>query len=452
MGRKFQINLDDEISLFDDVEHDLEQQYEEEYYFDHPDEKPVVVSDGACNLSPLYPTDSELNAKQYLNLFADPYHRFMPHQPLMGHALINTQAENPIAQQFNPPVTNAYGVQYTQINNIRLFEYQGQKMALGEAEDGTQMIARRSIQVKFKDKDKDKDKDKNKSEYDLLLFSPLHDGSGRKKHLGQHKAAPFLKSSVTTSEQQLIDTLDEMPAQHKGGKVTVDKVSIQYRETHKRRPTQKRVMGRKSAQQIMLSFYQDYQDILSPSMKTLMEYAIFTGRNEWTHALGHRLCPLSRNPQTRDNLVAGPFWLNSKMNVTEKFIVHHTKHGQNKKTRLKCILDTLPGGDVIDRGFIKAKVSQGKRKVTIRQELDAWVKYPIYSHVTDIPQTVLVSQALLEGHKPYCVAATHLGKITSYDDLDVFGISESQNNADSSDSDDLSDVDVLKNELKQIRI
>jgi len=31
MGREFQINLDDEISLFDNVEKDLEQQYKEEY-------------------------------------------------------------------------------------------------------------------------------------------------------------------------------------------------------------------------------------------------------------------------------------------------------------------------------------------------------------------------------------------------------------------------------------
>ena len=76
----------------------------------------------------------------------------MPHQHLMGHALINIHAESPTAQQFNPPVKNAYGVQYTQINNIRLFEYQGQPMALGDAEDGTPMIARRSIQMQLKEK------------------------------------------------------------------------------------------------------------------------------------------------------------------------------------------------------------------------------------------------------------------------------------------------------------
>lgn len=175
-------------------------------------------------------------------------------------------------------------------------------------------------------------------------------------------------------------------------------------------------------------------------MKTLMEYVIASGDNEWTHALGHRLCPLSRNPQQRNNLVAGPAWLNSKMNVTEKFIVHHAKHGQNKKTRLKCILNTLPNSDVIDKGFIKAKVTQGKCKVTVQQDLDAWVKYPIYSHVTDIPQTVLVSQALLERHKPYCVSTTHLGKIKSYDDLP--GAVESP---------DTSHIDKITKNLKEIR-
>jgi len=67
---------------------------------------------------------------------------------------------------------------------------------------------------------------------------------------------------------------------------------------------------------------------------------------------------------------------------------NNAKNGKNKKIHLKCILDTQPRRDIIDHGFIKANVSQGDRKITIRQELDAWVKYPIHSHVTDQPNSI----------------------------------------------------------------
>tara|TARA_R110002110_G_scaffold400317_2_gene616647 strand:- start:4374 stop:5696 length:1323 start_codon:yes stop_codon:yes gene_type:complete len=426
------INAAREVMLLEAIEQDLAQQYQDAYDIEHSEETPNQTSEH-------YPPNSELKAEQYLDLFHDPYHRFMPHQHLMGHALINIHAESPTAQQFNPPVKNAYGVQYTQINNIRLFEYQGQPMALGDAEDGTPMIARRSIQMQLKENYPKSHAKKN--EYDLLLFSPLHDHTGRKKYLGQHKTAPLLKTIVTKKEQLLETQLLGAPEKHKGGKVYVDSVSIQHREAHKRSRSQKKVMGKKSAQQIIYRFYQDYQSVLSPKMKNLMEYVIASGNNEWTHALGHRLCPLTRNPQQRNNLVAGPAWLNSKMNVTEKLIVHHAKHGQNKTTRLKCILDTLPGSDVIDKGFIKAKITRDKRKVTVRQNLEAWVDYPIYSHATDIPQAVLVSQALLEEHTPYCVAAIHLGKIRSYDDLP--GVAESP---------DTSQIDEITKNLKGISL
>lgn len=359
---------------------------------------------------PEYPRDSNLDADNYLALFNDQWHRFKPNEHYIGHALIDTDDPSYSAKQFNPPVRNAYGVTYTPINHIRLFSHQGQMMAFGVASDGTPMLARRSVEMHLSNPAQEK-------HYNLLFFSPIMTNGGIRKHLGDNQSPPLLSEDTPKGSAQLKKALQTGKVKRKGGEMTLDRASIEYRGSHKRSKTQKKVMGKKSADIIIHRFYQKYQSILSEGMKTLLDWVI-QQKNEWTHALGYRISPLSFNPQVRDNLVAGPAWINTKMNVTEKFAQYHAEHGTGKTSKLTCHLDTFPGSDVISQGAISASVQHGTETVTIAQELKAWVPFPIYSQVSDIPQSVLVSEALLEGHRPYVVQAKHLGEIADMNALE----------------------------------
>lgn len=359
---------------------------------------------------PDYPTDSNLDADNYLALFNDQWHRFTPNEHYIGHALIDIDDPSYSAKQFNPPVQNAYGVEYTPINSIRLFNHQGQLMAFGVASDGTPMLARRSVEMHLSNPAQDK-------HYNLLFFSPIMTNSGTRKHLGDNQSPPLLREDTPKGSTELKKTFQTGKIKRKGGDVTLDRASIEYRGSHKRSKTQKKVMGKKSADTIIHRFYQKYQSILSEGMKSLLDWVI-QQKNEWTHALGYRISPLSFNPQVRENLVAGPAWLNTKMNVSEKFAQYHAEHGTGKTSQLTCHLDTFPGSDVISQGAISASVQLGADTVTIAQELKAWVPFPIYSQVSDIPQSVLVSEALLEGHRPYIVQAKHLGEIADMSALE----------------------------------
>lgn len=396
--------LDDLADFFSDS---LEDEFdEEEYYNDEVYSPPSSSLSGTFASSPQEPISarpSALSTEAFEALFEDEYHRYKMPFDIIGHALIDLDQEHPEAMQFAPPpFDGSQYPHYTELNHISLFQHDEKLMARASADDGTSMLARRSIHIKIKDHET-----KQKKHFQLLLFTPEHNGEGKPYPLGNLKKAPLFTDESTPDIEAQKRELMALPRKEKSGKVVVDRASITKREASKRKPSQTKVM-KKSAMLAYSEFYQTYESILSEEMKNLLLDAIDARLNgnrlqqqpEWLHAISYRLTPLSKNPQTKTNLAAGNHHANTDMNITERVVGWHAKTCHHEKQVLKAKFTTLPGTDILDEGYIKGKIKSDRYTVSIKQKVSPWIISPNYANIADVVHTALVTQSILDDMAP----------------------------------------------------
>lgn len=394
---------DDLADYFDDaydepyedyaIDHDITAYFSDSPYNDDQYDYDDLDAD-----DPNVENNSAISTTAFESLFHDVYRQYWRPSKLIGHALIDVTSDDPTAMQFTPPpYQNQRYPKITPLNNISLFKHDEHWMARGTAEDGTQMLARRSVDIKIKDRTSGE-----KHQYQLLFFSPAYNQEGEPIPLGNLNKAPLFNANQSKKALKRKALLSNSPVVEKGGKVKINKHHIPIRADSKRHPSQKKVMH-KSALKAYSDFYHANEDILSDEMKDLIEDAIESGitqqqeqkKPEWLHAIGHRLSPLTFNPQQKNNLAGGNHCANTDMNITEKVLVFHALHCRGEKQSLNAKFKMLPESDLLDEGTVKGKIKNSQYTVRIKQTISPWIISPNYPTIADTAQTALVTESLL---------------------------------------------------------
>tara|TARA_R110002110_G_scaffold124505_2_gene301896 strand:- start:44110 stop:48060 length:3951 start_codon:yes stop_codon:yes gene_type:complete len=341
--------------------------------------------------------------------------RFMRNAETVGHALVTkSQDGRIIAQQFSAPgSSDPTDPRVATLKDIEIFEDKyGNRHARALADDGTEMISKRSVDVKTTDQHGDD------IQHELLFFSPkaMHIWRGDVfwGSNPMHKPALFRDDLPDRQKRELQKEMSEAKVDIRGGEIELVNADVVKREDAKRNPTQNKVMGQ-SAVDAYEAYYDMYKDELSSDMKTIIKKSIDARphvrnmgpkgqpRPEWLHALGFGLYPMSGNPQTADNLGAAPKWLNTKMMTTERALKWHAMHRPDAKLTLSCRYKMLPHSDIIDEGKITGTFVEADNQVILSQHLNPHQKYPVYSTPTDLMQTTLVTHHLLTNTDPGAV-------------------------------------------------
>ncbi len=341
--------------------------------------------------------------------------RFMNNSDKVAHALVTKDKNGKIiTQQFTAPgSSDPTDPTVVGLKNIEIFEDRyGNRHARATAEDGTEMISKRSVDVQTTDQH---GKD---IEHELLLFSPKasHIWRGDVFWGSNPRQKPNLFSDKLSDRQkkELQKEMSEAKEDIRGGEIELVNSDVVKREDMKRNPTQNKVMGQ-SAVDAYDVYYDTYKDELSDDMKAIIQKSTDARPNvrsmgpkgqprpEWLHALGFGLYPMTGDPQTASNLGAAPKWLNTKMMTTERALKWHAMHRPESKLTLNCRYKMLPHSDIIDEGKITGTFVEGDNQVVLSQHLNPHQKYPVFSKPTDLMQTTLVTHQLLSNKTPAAV-------------------------------------------------
>lgn len=338
--------------------------------------------------------------------------RFMPPSSRIGHALVTKGKDGKIiAQQFKAPgSSDPEDPRVTELRDIEVFQDRfGGRRARAKAQDGTEMISKRSVDFETTDEHGEAVK------HELLLFSPKssHIWRGDVFWGSNPRRKPTLfRDDLDKADQKELDAeVNEAKKVVKGGELDIVHQDVPMRENMPRKPTQNDVMGKLSAIDEYRQYYEEYEDSLTPEMKEIFEksesareHVRTVGhksqpRPEWCHALGHGLTPLSQDPQVATNLAAAPKWVNTQMMATERDLKWHAMNRPNTDLHLSSHFTVLPNSDIMDEGDVVGRFRENDREVKVSQHLNPHQKYPSYSKPTDIMQTTLVTNHLLTGQQ-----------------------------------------------------
>lgn len=214
----------------------------------------------------------------------------------------------------------------------------------------------------------------------------------------------------------LYQELKELNVYEKGGEeIQLDAYSIKLRDSSSSRGvTQNKVMARDgnswSARDEYERFFNHHQDRMSPELQQIFQRAFNANiydhaqsqyRPEWLHRNGFSLMHHELNPQTRDNLGAGPKWTNTDMMVLERLAKWISLMFEKDSTvKIKSLFEMLTHSEIVAK--IKYEVSIECRGFFTRlvQELYPIQENPLFHKTSDLAQIVGITQAQILGVEP----------------------------------------------------
>lgn len=362
----------------------------------------------------------EFDAKDQEDLCKNEHERFMRTSDKVGHALLYKTTEGTFASQFNPPSTDVLeGVEIRSIHNIQIladkFGQYSKEYLRGTTPDGTEMVAKRKLHIETTDLQN------GTRDYDMWRFSPtkahtwnnkLFIGSGPEElPLFTDKLPPEVLKDLKKEQAELGN-----PAKHHVWGVDSNSVLERERRANvPRKPTQNVVMGGTdcSAFKELEAFREENEKELHPERLVILEKNKKAAdirkskihekqyRGEWLHARGHGLTPWGQDPQTKDNLAAGPMWLNTDMMANgERTAKWFAMHRLDAKIQGDVRFNLIPGTEIIDNGHMKFSFTEDERKVVLDHPLNPWKKYVTFPKATDVCQTTMVTYNLITGSEP----------------------------------------------------
>lgn len=322
------------------------------------------------------------NATDFSNLCQNEYNRYTPAADKIGHVLMTQTPSGIKMQQFAPPNLETNKTQWYPLKKIHIFEKNNAIQAHATLDDGTEMIARRSLDIKDS---------LSKDSQTLLLFSPKN----------QHgKDRPF--ANLEPIEAGNFTAPDKQKQQQSN----ISPRSVEKRQTLKRKPTQKKVMGQ-SAFQYMQHFYEQQQSTLSEAQKDYLSQRLLNHNApfaearknhyypEWMHAVAYSLSPIKSNPQTQDNISAGPQWANTAMMPIERMLKYFALHQHDTSQSVSTQFTHFADSNVVQSVDIQGTVSKNQRHIITQKKMQAWVKNPVFTRPTDVAQCAWLNYALL---------------------------------------------------------
>lgn len=347
-------------------------------------------------------------ANDFKQLAANEHARYMPNAKKIGHAVILKDGDNTLAYQYPIPIDNTDPAmpQLRPLLKIEEFEpFRGMTRYRAESPNGTKMYAKRFIFGEL-------GKDDATTTIQIACFSPTNKAGNQLPFWGSTKETPVFSSVLSEKMQKdLKKELSEIKPVFKGGDIQeVQHTSVPKRDLiATRNPTQNKVMG-ESARDAYESFFDTMSDELNPEMKARLKRAfqadikgglfINSYRPEWLHLYGWSLTPIDENPQTKDNLGAGPKWANTQMMVLERIVKWFALNSPESLLTIQPKFDMLLDSDLIKHIDFNVKIQIKNKYVKLMQSIDPFLAYPMFPKASDLAQGAAITYDLLNKVKP----------------------------------------------------
>lgn len=354
----------------------------------------------------------EFNGTDTDSLSINENYRYLRNSNKVGHALI-TKNENgeSIAMQYSiPPGTGAETPLYRPLINIESIDRYGMHDRYrASTPGGTPMFATRFIEGEFGAADSESIR--------IACFSPPPTGKSEPFWGSGDKELPLFRSDLKGRvKKDLNDELKELKPYSKGGEeLEVDHESVAIRDANKTRtPDQNTVMGGTSAKDTYEAFLNQYKGELTDEMIQQLKKSVEAPlkasnpkesiqshyRPEWLHAFGFSLTPITRNPQVKENLGAGPKWANTEMTVLERIAKWFALNRPESLVKIKPYFDMLLDSELIKRIKFEVSIEEKDRFVKLWQDIDTFKKFALIRHASDLAQGTAIVYSLLHGIAP----------------------------------------------------
>ena len=368
------------------------------------------------NSSSLQGHNAGFTEDDFKTLAKNDHGRYMPNSRKVGHAVLLEEQGKMLAKQYPLPEISG-GEMITEpetsfttivpevrpLVNIEAIEpFPGMHRYRAQTPNGTEMFAKRSVKGQIGNVETEES-----TEIEIACFSP-NPRKGKPVFWGSIKPTHLLKE--TLSSDMVLD-LDEMGQTVKGGKtLQVEAASVRQRTVMKsRNPDQNTVMG-ESAKEAYENFYEKMKDVLHPDMKMRLSRAYnahlhgMLGENnfrpEWLHLYGWKLAPMSTNPQTQENLGAGPKWANTEMMLLEGVIKFFALHCPESIGVIKPTFFMLLDSELVERIDFEVKAQIKENYIQLEQLIDPFLKCPIFPKSSDLAQMAGVAYDILHDIPP----------------------------------------------------
>ncbi len=166
------------------------------------------------------------------------------------------------------------------------------------------------------------------------------------------------------SEKETLESEDIPPI--KGGQ------SLTVKPCKRRRsslPNQAQVMG-ETAREAYADFLAKNEGKYDEAVLTILQDFLENYSLEFLHCFAFKLCPRAMNPQTKENLGAGPKWINTLMMVLEALADYYARQ-PGVTTQIWPQFRMLPESDIIEEVAYQGSVSRGNKTVTFSQTVKA---------------------------------------------------------------------------------
>ncbi|MDR3503854.1 MAG: trypsin-like peptidase domain-containing protein [Legionella sp.] len=355
------------------------------------------------------PSDSQspdFTATDFASLSENEHGRYPPNSKKIGHAVIVEQAGQTIALQYElPSPTKDRAPTVRPLEDIEAIEpFHGMHRYRAHTPQGTQMYAKRIHPGIVGDQG-------NENSIQIACFSP-EPQVGKPPFWGSTRQTPLFRPDLSKTVRKDLDKeVKEIKPVTKGGDtLMVEHASVPQRDQFKtRNPDQNTVMG-ESARDAYENFFNNMVDELHPEMKERLKRA-FTAdlkdafyknsyRPEWLHAKGWSLMPMNTDPQTKDNLGAGPKWANTQMMILERIIKWFALHAPESLLSIKPKFDMLLDSELIKHIDFKVKIQIKERFVELAQSIDPFQAYPMFPKASDLAQGTGITHSILHHRAP----------------------------------------------------
>lgn len=349
-------------------------------------------------------TPPNFTAIDFAYLNENEHGRYAPNSKKIGHAVIMEQNEKMMAFQYKLPFTHSPEVR--PLINIEAIEpFPGMHRFRAQTPDGkTPMFAKRVLEGKVGDKE-------GSTPIQIACFSPSPE-TNKQPFWGSIKPTPIFRTDLSKAvKKDLKKDLKDIKSETKGGdELVVEHASVPQRDAKKtRNPVQNKVMG-ESAREAYENFCEKLADELNPEMKKRLKRAyeadikdsfkINSFRPEWLHAKGWSLMPMSIDPQTKDNLAAGPKWANTQMMLLERIIKWFALNDPKSVLTIKPKFDMLLDSDLIEHIDFQVKIQIKGRYVELMQHIDVFLQYPQFPKASDLAQGAGITHSILYNIDP----------------------------------------------------
>jgi hypothetical protein len=337
-------------------------------------------------------TDPKFSAAEFKRLCDNSYQRYTPAADKIGHILVEQSKTKTKISQFKPPNSKANKSQWQEAKNIEIFEFGKTLQAKGKLKNGTEFVARRSVEIEYK-------QGRTKHNATLLFCSPKKE---------KRKDKP-LADLTPIFDLKLTKTIKTTPI--KKDKVKIEPSSVKERMREKRKPTQKEAMNGSALIRLRKYFEDNKGKYTKAQMKEIENRFLFKKGSllealkkddypEWMHVIAYSLTPKKDSPQTQKNLSVGPKVANTTMMPIERTVSMFATKRTRSKQLLEAKFTHLANSDVIANGEVKGTISEDGQSVSISAKIHPWAKKPINPRATDLAQTAYVTHALLRKTKP----------------------------------------------------